>query len=444
MGLFALSITAVSVARAFAAPTANAGGTGTSDVAPGYVGSEACTPCHAKEYKEWKESLHSKMEQPASPASVRGTWTAEGTVVKAEAEGKRIVMIREGESYWIEAPNAEGVATRYPIERTIGNRYKQRYVTKFPDGSWRVLPVQWFEKDRKFVEWHHKASVKPGSGDFWADEAWQWQVKCAGCHVTGLSLGYDPAAKTYDTRWKELAIGCEACHGPGEAHVKAGGGTENILCPSRMPIDRQIDVCGKCHGRGTAGPEQGAPAGLPARLAYPWNMLPGTDLDAVYTQVTRETKPADFWKDGSSKNHHQQWTDYRKSGMLAHGKEWAPTCTTCHEPHRSADLKGTIADNRLCLSCHREYRTADALATHTGHGGDPAANPGARCVECHMPRIVEHAGSDRLRSHTYADPNPRLARETGTPDACLLCHKDRDSAWSEAQAERIWPKPAGR
>ncbi len=410
--------------------------------ASGYVGSDACAPCHGTEHRAWKDTLHSRMEQPATPDTVIGRFTPEGTGVPTEAEGKRIVMIREGDAFFVEAPDADGEAKRFRVERTIGNRYKQRYLTRFPDGSWRALPVQWFARDGTFVEWHHKASVKPGSGDFWADDAWQWQLKCAGCHVTGLDLGYDPAKKAYETRWTEMAVGCEACHGPGEAHVKAKGGRDNVLCPSRMTHSQQLDVCGRCHSRGTAGPEQGAPAGLPARLAYPHAFVPGSRLADSYVQVTPEKNPAEFWKDGSSRNHHQQWTDYQGSPMLHRGGERSPTCTTCHDPHRADALRATIDDNRLCMSCHRAFREPGALAAHAGHGDNPRANPGARCVECHMPRVVDHAGSFRLRSHTFRAPNPRVARETGTPDACLLCHRDRDAAWSEAKAAALWPRLA--
>lgn len=408
-------------------------------VVPGYVGSDACASCHEKEFAEWKASLHSRMEQAATSSSVIGNFTDTGTVVKTEAEDKRIVLVKKGAEYWIEAPDAQGVQRMWKVDRAVGNRYKQRYLTKFADGSWHALPVQWFEKDAKFVEWRRAASAQPGSGDFWADEAWQWQLKCAGCHTTGLDLGYDAASKTYSTRWRELAIGCEACHGPGKEHVLAGGGVGNVDCATRMTLPQQMDACGKCHSRGTAGPAEGAPAGLPGKLAYPYNMRPGSSLDAQYVQETIEKNPADFWPDGSSKNHHQQLTDHRKSVMYAHGGEKGPNCTTCHEPHRAAALKAPIEDNALCMMCHEEFLKPGALAQHTGHGSDPVANAGARCVECHMPRIAEHAGSQRLRSHAYWGPDPKRSRDTKSPDACLLCHEEKDSDWSEREAARIWP-----
>ena len=42
---------------------------------------------------------------------------------------------------------------------------------------------------------------------------------CADCHSTNLQKNYDAAADTYATSWSEISVGCEACHGPGSAHV---------------------------------------------------------------------------------------------------------------------------------------------------------------------------------------------------------------------------------
>jgi predicted CXXCH cytochrome family protein len=131
--------------------------------------------------------------------------------------------------------------------------------------------------------------------------------------------------------------------------------------------------------------------------------------------------------------------------MLHLGRDDAPNCTTCHEPHAAAELKLPAENNALCLQCHKEFQPTAALSSHTGHGSDPIANAGARCVECHMPRIVAHAGSQKLRSHTFWYPHPAGATETKSPDACLICHGDKDSAWSLAAAEKIWPaRSAGR
>jgi len=46
-----------------------------------------------------------------------------------------------------------------------------------------------------------------------------WNFMCAECHSTELRKNYDAATDTYATTWAEIDVGCEACHGPGSAHV---------------------------------------------------------------------------------------------------------------------------------------------------------------------------------------------------------------------------------
>ena len=67
-------------------------------------------------------------------------------------------------------------------------------------------------------------------------------LECLPCHV--IEREEPTEAKHY---YKD-GVSCEACHGPGEDHVAAGGGTENILglgssCPECI-IDA---VCTRCH-----------------------------------------------------------------------------------------------------------------------------------------------------------------------------------------------------
>ena len=46
---------------------------------------------------------------------------------------------------------------------------------------------------------------------------------CAACHSTGLRRRYDADARRFDTQWAEVDVSCEACHGPGAAHVAWAG-----------------------------------------------------------------------------------------------------------------------------------------------------------------------------------------------------------------------------
>jgi hypothetical protein len=115
------------------------------------------------------------------------------------------------------------------------------------------------------------------------------------------------------------------------------------------------------------------------------------------------------------------------------------TCTDCHGMH-DGDPRGQIrarfmaAPDRQCTGCHRSLATGAALAAHAHH--DPAG-AGARCVSCHMPRIV-YGVLDVHRSHRIEVPDPARDAAAGRPDACTGCHVDRTAAWAEAAARTFW------
>ena len=64
---------------------------------------------------------------------------------------------------------------------------------------------------------------------------------CFACHVTGYGK---PGGFTSFEATPGLAdAGCEVCHGPGSAHVDAGGD------PSLIKIDLNIKDCESCHNQ---------------------------------------------------------------------------------------------------------------------------------------------------------------------------------------------------
>jgi len=54
----------------------------------------------------------------------------------------------------------------------------------------------------------------------WTGIDQNWNYQCAECHSTNLQKRYDATKAAYDTKWSEINVACEACHGPGSAHVE--------------------------------------------------------------------------------------------------------------------------------------------------------------------------------------------------------------------------------
>lgn len=82
------------------------------------------------------------------------------------------------------------------------------------------------------------ASLQPEGSD---------RADCVRCHATGKAATPTPSARVadYDTLG---GVGCESCHGPGDRHVAAGGGTDNIQGLGKScPVCVVEALCTSCH-----------------------------------------------------------------------------------------------------------------------------------------------------------------------------------------------------
>ncbi|HMV66830.1 MAG TPA: multiheme c-type cytochrome [Myxococcota bacterium] len=72
------------------------------------------------------------------------------------------------------------------------------------------------------------------------------KTECVRCHATATTPG--PATRTLSDYRTDEGVGCESCHGPGEAHVAAGGGKDNIVgLGESCPVCVIEAVCTSCH-----------------------------------------------------------------------------------------------------------------------------------------------------------------------------------------------------
>ncbi|MBI3655468.1 MAG: hypothetical protein HY232_03505 [Acidobacteria bacterium] len=70
---------------------------------------------------------------------------------------------------------------------------------------------------------------------------------CKDCHVSQYeSFVKSSHGAKGDSRTPAAKNGCETCHGPGDAHVAAGGGKETIIPmgpKSATPVEKQNATC---------------------------------------------------------------------------------------------------------------------------------------------------------------------------------------------------------
>ncbi len=385
---------------------------------PEYVGSLRCKDCHWEKYDTWKNTLHSKFMQAPDGRTILGDFERKNKLIVRVTDksprlaGKEttVTMFTRGGKHYVNAIGNDWQSHDYEISYVIGVGKRQNYLTEFPNGEIHVLPVEW---DVKKQSWVNNGGLKdnyPGDGEFWGDQARIWQIKCGGCHVTGIKINYDKEKASFDTGWADMGIGCEACHGPGSNHVKAASEyfdheKDNIVNPAKLTWRLKAMVCGQCHNWGTSiqtvSPHN---EGLPHNYAYPYGFTAGEPLYLYYVEEKNEEK-----------KHHQQYNEWSES---EHAKAGV-MCTNCHEVHQKEDVEFSmtkmIPDN-LCMSCHTTLQRRAAHRIHTF----------GSCVSCHMPETKGHE-----HGHTFRFISPAESVLAGGVDkkqnSCNGCHHHKDT-----------------
>ena len=388
------------------------------------------------------------------------------------------------------------------IEITQGGTgdWKQRYLTTIPvtgtPSGWAtdqyVSPLQFNEKTHEWVAYHpehwwNPDTLQPNFGSRppvqeVAAIGRSYSKRCIGCHTTGFreSMSQDgngewlyrpfPASLVppdYKEQYPDydrdgipdiINIGCEACHGPGSAHILGGGDPDEILAPSELDTFESNELCQQCHVRTASVPD--GTYGYPYRDDVGENWIPGRTEMPVSDFYSEH---AGWWPDGvTSKQHHQQYEDLYNSSKPTY--EWHPVkCVECHSPHKGGKhmVVTSITDdglriptsndnNTLCLACHathepfeeitpemvaeydeNESEIGDVVSAHSNHPYGPERSMGlGRCSKCHMPKTAKSAINYDIHGHTYEPiaPEKTLMYQDagGMPNACAVsCHSQK-------------------
>ncbi|MEZ5557763.1 MAG: multiheme c-type cytochrome [Pseudomonadales bacterium] len=399
-----------------------------------FVGSERCASCHATESDEWRGSQHAVAMQHASAAAVLGDF--------ADAQfsygGVTTSFFRRDDRFWIRTDGPDGALDEFEVKYTFGVAPLQQYLVELAGGRLQAVSIAWDSRPREAggQRWFHlypDERIDHRDELHWTGRAQNWNFMCADCHSTDVRKGYDAATDAFTTRHSEVSVGCEACHGPGSAHVAWAheGGDDpakglTVALDERRGVawhpdpatgkprrsvarnsEREIDVCAQCHARRAQIAEQ-YQAGRPFLDHY----LP--------TLLTPEL----YHADGQQKDEVFIWGSWLQSRM----HEAGVTCGDCHDPHTQ---KLRAPGNAVCAQCHAPS-TYDAESHHR----HPAGSAGAECAECHMPR-TPYMVVDPRRDHSMRVPRPDESVALGVPNACNACHTDRDATWAAA-AVRGW------
>ncbi len=241
---------------------------------------------------------------------------------------------------------------------------------------------------------------------------------CMGCHAAlAETFGYTLMGRLQK---KGTSLECETCHGPGSAHVKAGGGrgVGGIISfrandPSRTAEENNA-VCLGCHERGARAYWNGSvheERGLACTNCH-------TIMKAVSAQKQLKTA---FQPDTCFQCHKDRRAQMFRSSHMPM-REGKVVCTDCHNPHGTTteSLLKKDSINDVCYTCHAEKR-GPFLFEH--------APVRESCLNCHDPHGSINEFSLKMarprlcyECHTIGHTQAGLNSQFSMGRACQNCH----------------------
>lgn len=263
----------------------------------GYAGSASCRECHEGVWDSWDSSLHAR-------------------TVHEPTDHETQLLAR--------ALLCEGLPARY----VLGEKHSRRFLvpSESETGTHVLLPCRYDVGPAAWVSLHESD---------WKNLS--WERGCGGCHSTGFSSA--------SLRYKDMSVGCEACHGPSSRHGDFGGpGGMAGFEKARVTAREEVTVCASCHLQGGRSRSSG--------LSFAADYEPGRDLftdyefdwsslDSVAGEVSN---PIDI---------HQKLLIRDQAGPESRGAYGDLRCTSCHAAH-AFEHDGHVSLDRqeYCYLCH--------------------------------------------------------------------------------------------
>jgi DmsE family decaheme c-type cytochrome len=217
---------------------------------------------------------------------------------------------------------------------------------------------------------------------------------CLTCHEDRGQGGFakTPHARTTDPRSPMATQGCESCHGPGKAHVDAGGDKALIKIFHKLSARDASATCATCHNKGEHAEWEGSAHDSRNVSCVTCHSVHAPKSErAQLTKVTQTETCAQCHSDKSAKLRRTAHMPVREGKM---------ECSSCHTPHGSTNVRLLRAGNSVnesCASCHAEKRGPFLWEHQVGRES---------CTTCHDP---------------HGSNNERML-VAKTPMLCQRCH----------------------
>ncbi|MEO1996670.1 MAG: hypothetical protein ABGZ17_15490, partial [Planctomycetaceae bacterium] len=377
----------------------------------GFVGSRVCGECHAAIAEQFRNHPMARSLEVVVSENVES-----GTVDHVRSQSDAIVRPPGIREYRVETTHEGMVHHEQARDRDGRLIYDQSMLVDYAIGSGRrgrsylidrggwlgVSPVSWFANGG---QWDLSPGYDPEEHPRFDRQA---ENRCLFCHSGRLNFTDRHSGNLQSPPFLEMAIGCERCHGPGDAHVQrhrdriAGPETraDPIVNPASLAPALRESVCNQCHLQGDVEI---------LRLGRVYrDFRPGQHIGQVWTTYVSGSGVAANQQTVAI-SHVQQMRESRcfqnSGGRLG--------CTACHDPHSVPTAADRIEFFRQrCLSCHAERGCRLPRERRLSNENS--------CIDCHMSKLdasdVPHTAQTDHRILVRPDQtrtSPRLSNKTG-------------------------------
>ncbi len=364
-----------------------------------YIGKEACRQCHSDKFETFMHTGMGMSFDTASTAKSSGRFDAHEVIVD-KFRNFSYYPHWEGNDFYITEFRLSGSDTSYlrkeKISYIVGSGQHTNSHMINVNGYIHQAPATFYTQSGK---WDLPPGYENGFNNRFSRLI---ELECMSCHNAYPEMVLGSANKYVNV---PSGIDCERCHGPGNVHqieMLAGRTIDvkneidfSIVNPAKLDINRQMDVCQRCHVQGNAVLMKGKSF---------FDFKPGMHLSEVMNIFMPVYKGDDDEHIMASHAERMKLSEcftsslkivekYNAANPSKEPYKNALTCVTCHNPHVSVKSTDKEVFNTACRNCHT---TASLVRSDSGNqqvqAGDCTADTKLRvqkndnCVSCHMPK----------------------------------------------------------
>lgn len=328
-----------------------------------FAGTASCAGCHKDIYEKHRHTEHHLSTSPATANTILGSFTPGKNTFEFNPFST-VAMEKRGDDFYQVEYSAAKEVRKEKFDIVVGSGRKGQSYLSWRNNKLVQLPVTWFSA---MDQWSNSPGYSPQKPMFDRPIT----SRCLECHSTYVEKLADTSRRleSFNRNRVILGIECEKCHGPAAMHVAYHQKNNSkeakfIVNPSKLPRERQLDLCFLCHG------------GALSKTKPSFQFQAGDTLSNFFSLQAAMMNADNIDVHGN------------QAGLLYLSKCFASsnlTCLNCHNTHENEKDRLQIFSQR-CMNCHNESH--GKICKMTAQLGESIRQ---NCIDCHMPKQPSHA-----------------------------------------------------